>query len=332
MTAEIKTDIIIPVYRPGERFIRLLDMLSRQTRMPHGLVIINTEESLFPKEAEAALERFIRKSGDKMPGGLILRHIKKKDFDHAGTRNLGIRLSNAETFICMTDDAVPADECLIERLQAALMQKGPGGETIAEAYARQLPMPESSETESFTRSFNYPESSFIKTAADRERLGIKTYFASNVCCIYRRDIFDRLGGFSEPAVFNEDMVYAASAINSGYGIAYAADARVYHSHSYGAAEQLRRNFDLGMSQKLHAEIFSSLKSEGEGIRLVLASMKHLASAGKVPEIPGLIVDSGAKYLGYLLGKNYGKLSEKTVRRLSSNQAFLDKLYRSGHIS
>ena len=45
------------------------------------------------------------------------------------------------------------------------------------------------------RNFNYPEQSKIKTKADLETLGIKTFFCSNVCAAYNRKIFDELGGF-----------------------------------------------------------------------------------------------------------------------------------------
>lgn len=54
------------------------------------------------------------------------------------------------------------------------------------AYARQLPDKDCPLAERYTRSFNYPEESCLKTKADLKRLGIKTFFASNVCCAYDR--------------------------------------------------------------------------------------------------------------------------------------------------
>ena len=38
-------------------------------------------------------------------------------------------------------------------------------------------------------------------------------------------------------------------------IAYEAEARVLHSHNYTNMQQLRRNFDLGVSQAEHPEVF-----------------------------------------------------------------------------
>ena len=64
-------------------------------------------------------------------------------------------------------------------------------------------------------------------------------------------------------------------IQKGYSVVYAADARVYHSHNYSGRQQFHRNFDLGVSQAEHPEIFEGVPSEGEGIRLVKRSLGYL---------------------------------------------------------
>ena len=71
------------------------------------------------------------------------------------------------------------------------------------------------------------------------------------------------------------MIFAGQAVEAGYQIAYAADAQVIHSHNYTAMQQLHRNFDLGVSQADHPEVFGRLHSEGEGIRLVKKTAKWL---------------------------------------------------------
>ena len=43
-------------------------------------------------------------------------------------------------------------------------------------------------------------------------MGIKTYFCSNVCAAYKKDIFEKLGGFVDRTIFNEDMIYAGNLI------------------------------------------------------------------------------------------------------------------------
>ena len=65
----------------------------------------------------------------------------------------------------MTQDAMPKDDRLIEKLVEPLQ-----GE-VAVAYARQLPREDSTPVESYTREFNYPAKSRIKSAADLDSAG-----------------------------------------------------------------------------------------------------------------------------------------------------------------
>lgn len=157
---------------------------------------------------------------------LEVHHISKAEFDHGGTRNQGVSYSEADVIVLMTDDAVPEDDHLIANLVKGFQRKGPNGEMVSSVYARQLPAPDCRIVERYTRSFNYPEESRVKTKADLAALGIKTYFCSNVCCAYDRKIFEKQGGFIRHTIFNEDMIYAAGVIQAGYAIVYEADAKV----------------------------------------------------------------------------------------------------------
>jgi rhamnosyltransferase len=189
------------------------------------------------------------------------------------------------------------------------------------AYARQLPQSDCREIERYTRSFNYPETSKIKSIEDTETMGIKTFFCSNVCAAYNREIYETLGGFVKKAIFNEDMIFAGHAINAGYRIAYEAKALVCHSHNYTCMQQFRRNFDLGVSQTEHPEVFKSVSSESEGIKLVKMTAAHLSKIKKKRFIPYLIVSSGFKFIGYQLGKRYESLPNGMVVWCSSNKAY-----------
>lgn len=299
--------VLVPTYRPDKKFSRLLQMLGRQTYPVKQLIIMNTEKSLW------------NEGGYEGIPGLEVHHVTKEEFDHGGTRRLGMRYVRADVCICMTQDAVPADEYLVERLVEALSQKLE--DPVAVAYARQLPDKDCRVIERYTRGFNYPDKSFVKTEADLPRLGIKTYFCSNVCAAYNMDIYNRMDGFVPKTIFNEDMLYAADVIDAGYGIAYAAEARVTHSHNYSCMQQLRRNFDLAVSQADHPEVFGGLKSEGEGIRMVKQTARYLRKHKKWYLLPELVMQSGCKYTGYLLGKHYKKLPGHLVRRLTMNQTY-----------
>ncbi len=298
-------DVVIPSYKPGEKLRRCLTMLSKQTLPPEYIFIINTEKKYFDPSLTADF------------ANVSITHIKKQDFDHGATRNLGVRKSQAEFVLLMTDDAVPKDTKLIE----TMVKTFETDEKIAAVYGRQLPTSESAEDERYARQFNYPAKSFVKSMADKERLQIKTYFQSNVCCMYRRAVLEALGGFPTPMIFNEDMVFCHTMLAAGYKSAYCAEAAVYHAHNYSGIQQLRRNFDLGVSQAEHPEVFSDVKAVGEGMRMVKGNAKQLLKHGRIFSVVRLFYRSGCKFLGYRLGKSYRKLPMQLVLRITTNRGY-----------
>ncbi len=307
MQGKQEVDVIIPTYKPGRKFFRLLEMLEKQSVQPRKIIVINTEEKYL--------------DGTSITSSLVeVHHIRKEAFDHAATRNLGVTYSAAPYFLLMTDDAVPRDTELLSHMLAAFSRDP----QIAAVYGRQLATEESAFDEVFARQFNYPEESRVKSIEDLPTLGIKTYFQSDVCCMYRRDVFDALGGFVSPAIFNEDMVFACTMLKAGYKSCYAADAMVYHAHHYSGRQQLHRNFDLGVSQADHPEVFAGVPSEGEGARMVCRNAQTLLRQGR----PWLLLPLGwrsfCKLLGYKLGKNYRKLPEWLVLRLSMSPGYWRK--------
>ncbi|MBD9014077.1 MAG: glycosyltransferase family 2 protein, partial [Lachnospiraceae bacterium] len=203
-------------------------------------------------------------------------------------------------------------------------QRGPEGEAVIMAYARQLPAADCALIERYTRSFNYPDTPSVKTKADLPKYGIKTFFCSNVCAMYRASTYQKLGGFEKKTIFNEDMIFAGKIILNGGSIAYVPTARVIHSHNYGNLEQLHRNFDLAVSQAEHPEIFALASSESEGMKLVKQTAGYLVKSGHPWLLPELVVKSGFKFIGYRLGKAYRKLPESLVKRLSMNKNYWEK--------
>lgn len=130
-----------------------------------------------------------------------------------------------------------------------------------------------------------------------------------------------MGGFEKQTIFNEDMIFAAKLIKAGYKIAYAADARVVHSHNYTGKQQFKRNFDLAVSQADHPEIFADVRSEKEGVRLVKSTAAYLCRHGRPYLLPKLIWQSGCKYLGYFLGSRYRALPKRVVTACSMNRKY-----------
>ncbi|MCQ2522695.1 MAG: glycosyltransferase family 2 protein [Lachnospiraceae bacterium] len=306
----MKIDLIIPTYMPDKSLIDSIAIMQSQTVKINKIIIMNTEQKYFERMTYAT--SFVNSNKN-----MEVKHISKKEFDHGRTRNQGVARSDADYFLFMTQDAVPVGNRLVEELVYALE----ADDSIAVAYARQIAKEGSSEREKYTRLFNYPEESSVHSAADIATLGIKAYFCSNVCAMYRRKTFDELGGFLNHAIFNEDMLYAAKAINEGYKVAYVSTAKVLHSHNYTNAEQYSRNFDIGVSHAKHPEIFEGLNTKGEGMRLVKKTAKHLSDTGNKFEIPKLYIQSAYKYLGYRSGKRFMHLSKKAILRKTMNPSY-----------
>ena len=302
-------DVIIPIYKPNKDFVDVIKKLQKQTVKPNKIILMNTEEKYAKKflQESKLLEIY---------DNVEIYHVTEAQFDHGKTRDLGIQKSKAPYFVCMTQDAVPANDHLLEELLQGLEP-----EKVASVYGKQLARKNSHLLESFTRKFNYPDESSIKSKKDLERLGIKTYFCSNVCAAYKREVYDKLGGFIKKTIFNEDMIYAASVIKAGYQIGYVATAQVIHSHHYTGVQQFHRNFDLGVSQADHPEVFRNVPSEKEGTKLVSETLKFLVREKHMEQILPFVYQCGCKYIGYRMGKAYRSLPMWLIKKCSMNRNY-----------
>ena len=223
--------------------------------------------------------------------------IRRKDFNHGGTRNLAAGKASGEYLVFMTHDALPADEFFLENLVAPIVR---GEASISTG--RQLPKKNATRMEMLVRKFNYPDHSFIRSSADISKMGIKAFFSSNVCCAYDRNVFDELGGFEQPLKTNEDMFFAAEAIRAGHKIAYAADARVYHSHNLTLKQQFDRNYIQGYEIAKHNELLGGAPLESEGKKLVAYVSKELLRRGHAIDFIRFGMDCVARLAGSKMGR------------------------------
>ncbi len=303
-------DVIIPLYKPGEELFQLLERLMKQTIKPHRIILINTEKKYFDKLL------YGNRLFEELSENVDVYHISKQEFDHGKTRDLAVQKSNAEIFVMMTQDAMPHDKYMLDELIKPLKDE----QTVV-SYGRQLPAKGCNVIEQYAREFNYPDQTIKKTIKDLPKMGIKTYFCSNVCAAYKRDAYDRLGGFIRRTIFNEDMIFAANAIKSGDAIVYAANAKVIHSHNYTGLQQLKRNFDLGVSQADNPEIFYNIPSEKEGKVMVKKTLRYLWKNSYKHMIPGYIFQCACRYLGYILGKHYKKLPKAVIKKCTMSPEY-----------
>lgn len=311
-------DIIIPTYKPDEKLRLLLQRLGEQTLVVHKVILANTMREAWEEYCGAeGMGEFLA----ALPYELEVFHVRKEEFDHGRTRRLAVARSDAPWFVCMTQDAAPQDIYLLERLLEPMAD-----EAVAASYARQVAWPGCGPVEAYTRNFNYPAEDLVKSESDIPRLGVKTFFCSNVCAAYRRASYDSLGGFEKQTIFNEDMIFAGHAVKAGYKIAYASKAVVLHSHNYSGRQEFSRNFDMAVSQVQHPEVFSGIQSESEGVRMVKNTARHLLTIKKPWLIVELIWQSAWKYMGYRAGKRYGRMSRRAILRSTANPEYWHALW------
>ena len=108
-------DVIVLTYKPPKGVLQLVEMIEKQDYPIQKLILMNTEEKYFD-------ERFYGTGFLEKYNNIEVHHISGKEFDHGRTRNRATAYSNADIFVCMTQDAIPADTALIGHLVETLQQ------------------------------------------------------------------------------------------------------------------------------------------------------------------------------------------------------------------
>lgn len=298
--------IIIPLHNAATHLPALLSSLKEQTQ-PHELILIDSESNDDTPHILAEANRAVTR-------------IKKTDFNHGSTRNLGMELASTNTLVYMTQDALPASSLSIEYLVKALHSS----DTIAMAYGRQLPYAETGVFGRFARLINYPETSLVKTKALISKMGIKTCSCSNSFAAYHRNDLKSVGGFPSDTILGEDVSVAARFILNDKAVAYCAEAEVYHSHDYSLLEEFRRYFDIGVFHKEQQPILKEFRqAESEGFKYIIDELTYLRHSKNTELIPAQFIRTIAKYIGYRLGRNEQRLPNSIKAHLSMHKSFWD---------
>ncbi|KJR43551.1 glycosyl transferase family protein [Candidatus Magnetoovum chiemensis] len=236
--------------------------------------------------------------------------IPRQEFNHGTTRNKAAEAAKGDVLIFMTQDAMPLDTYMLENLTSALKER-----EIAASFAKQTVDSNAMPVEKFARYFNYPDEYMVKAKEDIQRLGIKTFFFSNVCCAIKKDLFFRHGGFIS-TILNEDMTLAAKLILSGYKTAYQPKAKVVHYHNYTLNRQFKRYFDIGVSL-VENDLLKHAKPTGEGRRFVIDGIRYfLVKEKDILWLGYFFAEAITKYFGYVAGIRY-KYLPNMFRRLFS---------------
>ena len=237
--------------------------------------------------------------------GAAVRIVAQNDFNHASTRNIALEYPDYDFYCFMTQDALPIGDDFFQKLTACFDDND-----VVVAYARQIPRGDADPIERFARGRNYPPISHTASKGDIKKMGIRAFFCSNSCAIYRADYFRYVCGFTSGLIRNEDMEFAARAVLGGKKKVYNADALVVHSHSTDIFELAHRYYEIGLFFKQNKWILDALKVNGAklestGISQVVLECRYILASNPA-HIAKSLSCIFVKFFGYKIGFMLGK--------------------------
>ena len=303
---QIKISVIIPTYNAENYLPELLERLKVQTINFELLIIDSTSSDKTLEIAQHYTDHIII--------------IPQKEFDHGGTRTRAAKAAAGDIVVFLTQDALPADKYAIEKIVNVF--KDP---KIGAAYGRQIPYPETTLFGKHLRAFNYPAVSHIRNLRDRGKYGIKTVFLSDSFAAYRREALEKIDWIKDGLISSEDSYAGAKLLLAGYDLAYVAEAKVFHSHSYSPIEEFKRYFDIGVFYGREKWLLDKFgRAEGEGGRYVKSELNYLFQNRAYFKIPEFFLRNGMKYLGYKLGQNYQLIPQGLITKISMHPLWWKK--------
>lgn len=291
----MSVSVILPTLNAAGKIATLLAALIGQTQPPEEILVVDSTST--DGTAELARSHSAR-----------VISVPRDQFDHGGTRDAALRQTTGEFVLFLTQDALPADERYIEHLLKPFAD-----ERVAAASGRQLPRPDARPYVRAVQHYRYPAQSLVWGAEDREALGIRAYHLSDVCSAYRRSAYEAVGGFPHPLPTNEDMLIGAAFLDSGYRLAYCADAAVVHSHDLTLRQEYRRNVLIGRFLQEYGERLGNPRETGEGLRMVRQVLLQLLRSGHPLECPAFAADCAARLLGSRAGRRAGTAGQRRIR-------------------
>jgi len=275
--------IIIPTLNAGHLLADLVNRLRGQITIPDEIIVIDSSSTDNTVEVAKRL-------------GCTTISIPRLEFNHGGTRNAAALEAKGDILVFLTQDALPVDHLFLGELLRPIIQ-----ENVAATYARQIPNATARAAEKFARAFNYPDKATLRTKNDIPLLGIKAYFFSNVASAIRKDVFLKNGMFRDDVIMNEDMLFCAKILKSGYSIKYCADSKVYHSHNYSPVQTFQRYFDIGVFYSRYFKDKERLKIKSTGKTYSKNLFVYIIRERKFRDLIFYFIETLSKFLGFYTG-------------------------------
>lgn len=246
--------------------------------------------------------------------------IPRDTFNHGASRELARKHLGTDIVVMMSPDVYAESPEFLGVLVEPIVT---GAASVS--YARQLPHEGAPILEQLPREYSYPEQSELRSIDDLPRLGPRLFFCSNACAAYSSSALDAIGGFP-PLLALEDTIATARILRNGGKVAYVAQARVRHSHSYPLWSETRRYFDVGVVRGMYRdELLPTVGDEANGLGLMRFVVGRLVRA-QPSLIPYALFQLTCRYLGYRIGFYGGRHPTRLINRLSSQDYIRSATY------
>lgn len=206
--------IIIPIYRRTEWIKRSLFSLQEQDFNGSFEVILIDDGSPNETEIKASIDPYLKSERFQ------IRYVRKRHAGPAAARNYGVRNSSGNILCFIDDDSIPASSWLreiINSFSASDQTAIVSGCTLS-----------------------YDRENVFPLLLEKAVYSGKTWATCNIA--YRRDVFEKLGGFDE--IFAdaswEDNDLGIRARWAGYKHIVNEDAIVYHRYEHSLEEYIEK--------------------------------------------------------------------------------------------
>ena len=254
--------VFIPVLDGGARLGEVLDALGRQ-QVDGGLEIVAVDSG----SRDGSVDRLLA-------AGARVERIARDEFDHGATRNRGVALSRGRHVVFLSQDALPVGDGFLSALTRPLERDG----RVAGAFARQVPRSGADactrrDLAAYVAAGAAPRVVFRSEVPDFERLPpleqSRMSAFDNVASAAPRALL--LAHPFVPSRFGEDLEWGTRVLHLGYGLAYAPEAVVEHSHERTARGLYRRNY---LGHRLLYRLFAvqTIPDRRHAVRAALGAM------------------------------------------------------------
>ena len=228
------------------------------------------------------------------PAKLI--HIKAEDYVPGVVLNRGMREARSEWVVFLNSDCEPVDEHWLTELVKVARSSA----RVGTAYGRQMPRGDCQAVyaHDYDRCFG------------RQReTGKWDHFFSMANSIVRRDVWAQ-EPFREDLQYSEDDEWSRRLIEKGWGVIYAPESSVIHSHNYTLKQAFRRAygeaFALAALDKVEADRYSFLRTVAAGgLREWLRDFDYCRRMRRLAEWPHALAVRIAQRLGKVKGFRQG---------------------------